>query len=238
MTKKILYSFLIIPLLFASLFVFFKDTYADSSFYNNFDDSNADGWWFGYSHAVPSIFGNWRVDDGTLVQDTGYDGVLALVEDKDFYTQVVGTNIKLNGPSGGGGIVLWYQNDDNLVFVMVYPAANFIEVSESYNNNWNIYHYNDVSLSNYTWYDLKVDANSVNGILKVYLNDDYLFTYNVVSENRFGQFGVFNGNAGGYFDNFRVGKSAKVHCNKKGWITNFIYDFKNQGECLKFVSLY
>jgi hypothetical protein len=39
---------------------------------------------------------------------------------------------------------------------------------------------------------------------RLHLNDTYLLTYNVITDTRIGRSGLFNGNSGGYFDDFSV----------------------------------
>jgi len=58
--------------------------------------------------------------------------------------------------------------------------------------------------SHNTWYKLRVDADSITGDLAVYVNDIHIFDYSAVTPNRSGRSGLHCGNAGGYFDDFRV----------------------------------
>lgn len=173
------------------------------SFFDNFDDGNADGWWLGYSMAFPSIYGNWRVENGTLVQDTGYDGVIALVENNQFSDQTVEVELKLNGPSGYCGIIIWFQNKNNMVSVGVRNGV--IGVSELIDNigSGTEYQYN-FNINENRWVNLKVDASNTSEDLNIYADGVYLFTHHLTTSHRTGQSGVFNGNAGGYFDNFKI----------------------------------
>ena len=212
-----------------------------ATFSDNFDDGNADGWWLGYSLSFPSHNGNWRVENGELVQDTGYDGVIALVENQQFSDQTIETQLKVNGPSGGDGVLMWYKDDNNLVFVGVSGGA--VGVSENNEGVWTGYSYDLTSFTFDTWYNLKVVVDSVNGNLDVYLDNSYLFTYPVSTLNRFGQSGVMNGNAGGYFDNFSITTpptieplSDKDQCKNDGWIIFNNPLFKNQGDCVSFLE--
>lgn len=173
-------------------------------FFDDFNDGNTDGWWLGYSLKTPSFYGNWRVEDGTLIQDTGGDGVIALIQNHIFSDQTIETKLKLNGPSGYGGLILWSQDNNNWTHVIIYPAAGFVEVSAHVNGTTFGFQYPYPSLANDTWYDLKVVADSTNGNLDVYLDGNYLFTHTVTTPNRTGQSGVMNGNAGGAFDDFKL----------------------------------
>lgn len=214
-------------------------TYA-GSFSDNFNDGNTDGWWLGYSLANPTNNGNWRVENGELIQDTGYDGVIALVENQQLLDQIIEVNVKLNGPSGGGGLIFWSQDNNNWTHAIVYPAGGFIEVHEHINGVTQGVHFPYPSLTNDTWYDLKVDANSTSGDIKVYLNSNYLFTYTVTNPIRTGQSGLLNGNAGGHFDNFTLNSIDplinKVQCKNNGWKIFINPSFKNQGACVSYLK--
>lgn len=172
------------------------------SFSDNFDDNNADGWWLGYSHHTPWINGNWRVENGILVQDQAGDDFIALVENIQSSDQTIETQLKLNGPAGYGGVTFWYE-DNSRVTIIMYPAAGtnglyITEVSDGVSKSVSFpYQY----LEN-TWYNLKVNANSASGELKVYIDNTYLFSYTVSTTTRIGQSGINNGNSGGYFDDF------------------------------------
>ena len=170
-------------------------------FFDDFDDGNTDGWWLGYA-LKDHLWGNWRVEDGTLVQDTGDDGVLALIENHQFSSQTIETRLKVNGPSGGNGVILWYQNDNNFVYVVV--SGNGVEISENNNGTWSVYSHPYPSFAFGTWYDLKVFADSISGNLDVYLDGNYLVTRTMNTPIRIGQTGVVNGNAGGAFDDFKL----------------------------------
>lgn len=213
------------------------------TFSDNFDDGNANGWWLGYSLANPTNNGNWRVENGELVQDTGYDGVIALIENQQFSDQIIETNVKLNGPSGGGGLIFWSQDNNNWTHAIVYPAGGFIEVHEHINGVTYGVHFPYPSLANDTWYDLKVDADSTSGDIKVYLDGNYLLTYTATAPIRTGQSGVLNGNAGGYFDNFTITSDSivdpltdKKQCKNNGWKTFINPSFQNQGACVNYLK--
>ena len=166
---------------------------------DNFDDGNADGWWLGYSQHTPWVDGNWRVEDGTLVQDQAGDAFIALLEGVESSDQTIEVQVKLNGPSGYGGVTLWFQDDNNWVNVLIYPAAKELWVLEYIDGVTNLSQYPYPTAENNIWYDLKVAANSKKGEMKVFINEDYVFTHDVATPNRTGQSGVNNGNAGGHF---------------------------------------
>lgn len=212
-----------------------------ATFQDDFNDGNADGWWLGYSLAVPSVYGNWRVEDWMLVQDLGYDGTLALVNDFQITDQTVETQLKLNGPSGGGGITIWFQDNSNGVFVVVSNGA--IGVSEIVNGTWyyTIYPYN-FSINENRWVDLKVEANSTTGELNVYADGVYKFTHQLNTLQSIGQSGLITGNAGGYFDNFSITSDSIVYfptdkseCKRGGWKIFNNPIFMNQGSCVSYI---
>ena len=84
----------------------------------------------------------------------------------------------------------------------MYPK-NHIFVSINVDGHGTSFDYPYASLEN-TWYNLRVDANSINGELAVYVNDTYLITYTASTPYRTGQSGVFSGNSGAYFDDFSI----------------------------------
>jgi len=127
---------------------------------------------------------------------------------------------------------------------MVSPSSGRISVGE-YINNGSVEtgsYYQNVSLQNLKWYNLKVDADAVTGELAVYLDDVYLYTYTASTQNRLGRSGVVTGNAGGYFDNFIITSDSivgpptdKTQCRKGGWKSFNNPAFKNQGACIRYI---
>lgn len=178
-------------------------TYA-GTFFDNFNDGNADGWWLGYSHHT-GVAGNWRVEDGILLQDQGGDGFIALVENLPISNQSIETQLMHKGYSGYGGVTIWYQDRYNWIAVRIYPAADGVWVNESINGGGTESYYPHLfSVYEAIWYNLRVDVDSANGKLAVYLDDTYLFTYDANTPYRTGLSGLFSGNTGAYFDNFSL----------------------------------
>jgi hypothetical protein len=197
--KKALLTFTVIIILVGLL----TSSAKAATLIDDFNDGNADGWVSYPSLKEPWVYGNWRVENGVLVQDTGYDGVIALLENFTISDQTVETKLKLNGPSGGGGITFWFQNDNNGVFVSV--SNGQIEAAEVVDGVWYTTYYPfNFNINENRWVTLKVDANSVSGELNIYADGVYFTTYNVKTQNRSGRTGVINGNAGGYFDDFKL----------------------------------
>lgn len=231
--KRVLFILLLLAVIYLNLNV--KPVHA-ATFSDNFDDGNTDGWWLGYSIGQPTLYGNWRIESGALAQDTGLDGVVALLEDYQFNNQTVVTDLKLNGPSGGGGITLWFQDNNTLAYVTL--SNGTITVAEVEAGNWHSTSYSyPYSVNDNEWVNLKVEANSSTGGLNVYVNNVYVLTHLLTTTHRTGQSGVIQGNAGGYFDNFSIkwGPTNKNECKKDGWkvFTNPI--FINQGACINYL---
>ena len=104
---------------------------------------------------------------------------------------------------GYGGVVFWYQDISSWVSVNAYPLSTGITVIEYIDGIFNVNNYNyRTSLDR--WYNLKVEADSETGALAVYLDNAYLFTHVANTAHRTGLSGVIAGNAGGYFDDFRL----------------------------------
>ncbi len=173
-------------------------------FADDFNDGNTDGWWLGYSHALPHTYGNWRIENGVLVQDMGGDDFITLVENHIFSDQVLETKFKFNGPAGYGGFTLWFQDYNNLVFINVYPAAGGVGVAEWINGVGQSTSYPFSLTYDDAWHSLKVAADSVNEIIYVYMDGDFLFSHHTTTSQRTGRSGLMNGNGGGYFDDFKL----------------------------------
>lgn len=208
--------------------------------FDNFEDGNADGWWLGYSQHTPWVPGNWRVESGELVQDMAGDDFIALFNSDNLSDQIIEADIKLKGPSGYGGVTIWFQNDSNYLNVYIYPAAGEVWVSEKIDGSGNLTRYPFVLTQSNEFHNLRVETNNENGTLDVYIDDVFIFTHTIITSNRDGKSGLNNGNAGGYFDNFMISSSSIVDplVNKdqrknKGWKQYF---FKNQGSCASFLE--
>lgn len=217
-------------------------TYA-GTFSDNFDDGNADGWWLGYSQHTPWVNGNWRIETGELVNDQPGDQFNALVQDIQVASQTAEVSLKTNGPSGYGGIALWYQDDNNWLNILIYPAAQEIWVIEHIDGVNNLSRYPFSPVSDNTWYKLKIEANSSNGELKIYVDDNYILTHQTLTTHRIGKSGVNNGNAGSFFDNFKVTADSiidpligKIQCKNNGWKLFTNPTFKNQGGCISYLE--
>lgn len=209
-----------------------------STFSDDFNDGNTNGW--DLSQTVnPSLnVGNWRVIDGKLVQDTGYDGVLALLPNQ-YSDQTNETLLKVYGPSGTTGFVIWYKDKTNFVSIILSNGA--IGVGEVYNNVGSNYSFPVAfNINDDRWANLKVEANSLSGEIKVYFDGIYLFTYNATTPNRVGQSGFGQGNAGGAHDYISIitpnPTTNKETCKNGGWKTFNAPTFKNQGDCVSYVQ--
>lgn len=174
-------------------------TYQTAAFYD-FNNGSTDGWLFGCS---PTGCGNWRVENGALAQDSGFDGVTATIADRQFSNQIIETDAMFNGPSGDGGVSFWVNDNIDKNSVVVGLGAGSVSLRQDINGIEASYTTPyDIRLG--TWYRLKVVADSISGIVDVYIDGNYLFSYAVTNLNRTGTSGVYFGNAGGFIDNFKL----------------------------------
>jgi hypothetical protein len=124
------------------------------------------------------------------------------VENLTTSDQSIEVQLRTNGPSGYGGVTVWYEDASNWVDIYIHPAAGWIAVMEVINDTPNGTSYPYPSLKDLTWYNLRVDVDSAAGTLAVYVDGTYLFTHTVTTAHRSGLSGLNSGNAGGYFDSF------------------------------------
>lgn len=180
-------------------------TYADT-FFDDFNDGNADGWVFPYNSRQTQFLGGlWSVENETLVQHTNTDGNAGLGNNLFISDQVIEAQVWTT--RGYADVVLWYQQVDN-------DWANYVSVSHNYQTGmWvselidgqaYVYPYGGPQIGSDTYYVLRVDADSTNGELTVYLDGVFLFTYSASTKYRTGLSGVYSGNEHGYFDNFTL----------------------------------
>ena len=173
-------------------------------FFDDFNDGNFDGWWINHSVADHIDDGNWRIENGSPVEDAGHDGELAMIENQQFSSQTDEMKVKTFGPGGGVGFTIWHQDDVNWTMVVIDPGHGWIRAGTQVSGVSYGYQYPLASLEHDTWYNLKIEADSVSGDLKVFLDGNYLFTHTMETPNRIGLSGVSAGNAGGSFDDFKL----------------------------------
>jgi len=178
--------------------LFFAPSCFASLFIDKFNDNNFNGW--------VSVVGNWRVEDKMLKQDLAGDNRIALINNLTSSNQNVKVRALFHDYGGNGGIIIWYKDNNNYVGVLYYPAGGpeaTIRVIERIDGVNTITNYPS-SMRNGMWYKLRIKANSNSGKIMIYLDDIHLFTHKVLTKNRSGATGLFSGNNGGYFDNFRL----------------------------------
>ena len=171
------------------------------AFTDDFNDGDTEGWWLGYSQHRPWIQGNWRVENGQLLQDQPGDGFLALYLGLQYDSQIVETKLLAFSPAGYGGITLWYQDTSNSINVRIYPAATEVWVEEKFAGIVTLHKY-PYAYGENVWLKLKVVADADSGNLDIFVDDTFLFTHTASTMIRNGKTGVSNGNNGGYFDDF------------------------------------
>lgn len=210
------------------------------TFSDNFDDNIAEGW---QSTPQGTFYGlgNWRVEEGTLIEDRGHDHQKFLIENYSFTDQSIESDIMFHD-NGYAGITLWHQDVNNWVDVLIYPAGGILRVVESVDGILDRYD-SPLTTSQLQWYSLKIDSTSSTGKLLVYLDSNLVGSHAAATSHRSGRSGLNSGNAGGSFDNFVITSTniistpqSKSECMKNGWkaFTNPI--FKTQGACVSYVA--
>jgi hypothetical protein len=179
-------------------------------FSDNFNDGDTVGWSFSALAYPGGGIGNWRVEDGELVQDLGGDHYKALVENLVLSGQRIESSINVH-PYGYGGVTVWYQDWNHWVEVLCYPGYGTMEVIEldwdEINQVTLVYHAKyPFPYAGGVWYRLRVDADSRAGTLKVFMDDLFLFTHQTTVTERTGLSGLNSGNYGTHFDDFKVNK--------------------------------
>jgi hypothetical protein len=175
------------------------------TFFDNFNDGNADGWVFPYNYNTTQWpGGEWTVEDGTLVQHSGGDGNCGLVNSLVLSDQVIEVQVHTVGYAG---VVFWYNQvtdvDANDVSVG-YAEQTGYWVNERVVDGTDVQIIYPGPWIGGAVYNLKVEVDSAAGILKVYKDGVYLFTHTLSTPYRTGLSGVYSGNAAGYFDNLQV----------------------------------
>jgi hypothetical protein len=175
-----------------------------SSFHDNFHKGDTDGWIFvSRDGRVTDPDMSWSVEDGRLLEDSGYDAQMALVENISFKSQTLVVQADILGSSGWGGIILWYKDLDNFIDIGSYANGAAIYVGEYFNGIAYGAAYTNTSgelpLSGF-----RADANSETGNIDFYVGGVYVFTYTAHTNSRTGLSGLIAGNDGAYFDNFEV----------------------------------
>lgn len=201
-------------------------------FFDEFNDANPDGW---------ARMGNWCIK----IYDSIHVGVFthredgniskALVEDLILSDQIVQTDLYIRDGSSVAGIILWFKDLHNFVEITIDPITDAINIEENILGNITKTAYPYISDPN-TWYDFKIEADSNNGILDVYINNTYLFSHSVISNIRTGNTGLHNNIGNAYFDDFTIKTDIRLNnkdmCKDYGWQKFFDPVFKNQGQCV------
>ena len=204
---------------------------------DNFNDGNTDGWLS--ARSGQGELGNWRISNGVLVEDSGHDHQKFLLNGYPAANQSIETKILFHN-DGYAGITVWYQDDNNWIDVYIYPG-HFLRVLESVDGVIQSTIYPDSS-DKMTWYTMRVDANSLTGELAIFLDGTHLQTHIVTTTHRVGLSGLNSGNAGGSFDDFQITSNElsptnKDQCKNDGWKTFSNPSFKNQGDCVSFLTV-
>jgi hypothetical protein len=183
-----------------------------ATFFDDFNDGDADGWIMGASCSSPTWcgLGNYRVENDQVTQDLGGDGYMFLVNKLQLSSHYVEVS-ELWHDNGGGGLAIWRKDDDNWVQV-IYPVPIGIRVIEKWCDIPLCPRDDNVTSTNYPyeftareWQTIAIDANSLTGEISVYMDGEFVFTHMVGANiNRIGLSGFTSGNAGATFDDFRI----------------------------------
>ena len=168
----------------------------EETFFDDFNDGDTEGWWLSSS-------GNWSIENGSLRQDNqgnNEDWVKGLVENLEISNQIIETKVNTQGY---GGVVFWYQDDVNYFSVIIYPLRRGLNINEGKEEGGVSLRYNFPTTHD-TWYTLRVNVNSVTGLIDIYIDGSYIFTYKATTMICTGKSGVVSGNGGAYFDDFKI----------------------------------
>jgi hypothetical protein len=148
---------------------------------------------------------NWHIENGTLRQDTGVDGAMLEIEKRDFANVTASVDLMQAQQGAGLGIVFWFQDSSNWAHVIVAPGLQLVGIDEVIHGVSHFTPYTVNSLHDGSnWYNLKTEIGSTNGVVNVYINSELVATRIMISTTRSGKLGLETGNAGGWFDNFRL----------------------------------
>ena len=229
--KKLLYLSLVF------LFVLLVGSTANANsyaFYDDFDDGDTNGWLF--------ITGTWWVENQELRQQQYGDGFTALVDGMNFTTQEVRADMMFEDHGGYGGFDIWFQDFNNRVYILLYPAANYLAAIEYDGGVRTDYYHTIADMPNPQWHNLRVYADSTTGNIDIYLDGVYEFSYTATTSLREGKTSLFNGNSplGGHFDNFSIttlfSPENREECMHGDWKSFNKPSFKNQGACVSYVE--
>jgi len=195
-----------------AVFFFFLFGIAEAfTFSDDFNDGNADGW-ISISGYPPGMYGNWRIENGIVVEDIGRDHFIFALRDHSFSDQVVETRV-LYHDNGYAGITIWCQDENHSI--QIYNRYHGgVAVLEKLPSGETMFEYPNENKTERIWRTMKIIANSSAGEIKVYLDDDYMFTHTVqANAPRSGRSGFNSGNAGGEFDDFKITDSIIPECS-------------------------
>ena len=228
--KKVL---LILGALFLTFFA--PENVQASTFSDDFNNNNADGWTY--------RTGNWWVEDGMMREQTNGGVSVALIENKQYSSQTIETDFKVDCDGCNVGFNIWFQSFYNRVEIFAgvnYQGIFIVEFDDLVPTSY--FHPVETRFTRGVWYGLRAVVNDTDGDITVYLDDKYLFTQKVITPNRMGSSGLLTGsslNEGVFFDNFILTyedtpPSMKDTCKNNGWMEWSM--FENQGVCIKYVN--
>jgi hypothetical protein len=183
-----------------------------ATFSDNFNDGDTKRWELGGSLSQPWILGSWRVDNGALLQDNAFDGVWVAIEHRVISDALASVDIRQIYQSAGLGFLFWFRDNYNWSHVVAIPGVQTVVIDEYIDGVSNPTYFTVNNMHDGGgWYNLKAEINSVNGIVKVYIEDELVATRTLTTPIRSGKFALETGNAGGWFDNFKLTNKLPKH---------------------------
>ena len=203
---------IIVSLTSVVLFLFLFSTTANAyALADDFDKLRLNKWEPAGALNNPSAATNWHIDNGTLLQDAPIDGAVLYVKNREFSDLVTSFDIRQIWQSAGMGFVFWYQDRFNMSSVGAVPGLQLVVIGQVYNGvDTPTYYYDITNMHDGgDWYNVKAEIDSITGVVKVYISGELVVTHTMTTPLRSGKFALETGNAGGWFDNFRL--TNKLH---------------------------
>jgi hypothetical protein len=213
-------------LILASIMLFagFIKPCVASTFSDDFNDGNLDGWISLSGFPVP-CYGNWQISNGVLIATPQCDYPVLAVKDNVFSDQAIESKFMWYQDSPIG-ITLWWQDTANYVKIFQRYQGGAVVLERVGNYDKYTFYPNDIW--ELKWHTIKVIAKSSTGEIEVYIDGNYLFTHTVQADAVKSGLSGFNANgAGGEFDDFRVtSNEIPVAIDVRPWVKSNTINIK------------
>ena len=162
--------FILFIIIFAFLFAGVVQSAQANTLSDDFNDGNTDGW-ISVAGYPPGTYGNWRIEDGVVIQDQGHDHYGFVLDNFPVSDQTVEAKV-LWHDNGYAGITIWSQNANNWVQIS-YPYHGGFGIWENVNGGGLVYPTATypVEINQRIWQTMKIEANSSTGEIAVYLDN-------------------------------------------------------------------